>query len=60
VRPGDVIVAFNGQPVADPSHFQRLVLDARIGSTATVAVLREGRKLEFKLPIVSTSSRARR
>ena len=60
VRPGDIIVSFNGQPVADPSHFSRLVLDARIGSTATIAVLREGRRLEFKLPIVSTSSRVRR
>jgi len=60
LRPGDLIVAFNGQPVNDPSHFQRMVLDARIGSTATVAVLREGRRVEFKLPIVSTSTRARR
>jgi serine protease Do len=60
LRPGDVIVAFNGQPVNDPSHFNRLVLDARIGSTATVTVLREGRRMEFKLPIVSTSSRTRR
>jgi Do/DeqQ family serine protease len=60
LRPGDVIVAFKGQPVNDPSHFNRLVLDARIGSTATVTVLREGRRMEFKLPIVSTSSRTRR
>ena len=34
---------FNGQPVDDPSQFYRLVADARIGSTATVRVLREGR-----------------
>jgi serine protease Do len=60
MRPGDIIVAFNGQPVTDPSHFNRLVLDARIGSTATVTVLREGRRVDFKLPIVSTSSRTRR
>jgi serine protease Do len=60
LRPGDVIVTFNGQPVTDPSHFNRMVLDARIGSTATVTVLREGRKIEFRLPIVSTSSRGRR
>jgi S1-C subfamily serine protease len=60
LRPGDVIVSFNGQAVTDPSHFNRMVLDARIGSTATVTVLREGRKIEFRLPIVSTSSRGRR
>ena len=57
IRPGDVVVAFNGQPITDPSQFMRMVSDARIGSTATVTVLREGRKAEFHLPIVSTSSR---
>jgi serine protease Do len=61
LRPGDVIIAFNGQPVSDPSQFQRMVLDARIGSTATVTVQREGRKIDFRLPIVSSSNaRARR
>jgi S1-C subfamily serine protease len=60
LRPGDVIVSFNGQAVTDPSHLNRLVLDARIGSTATLVVLREGRRIEFRLPIVSTSSRVRR
>src|SRR5204862_3940215 len=47
IRPGDVVVAFNGQPITDPSQFMRMVSDARIGSTATVTVLREGRKAEF-------------
>jgi serine protease Do len=56
LRPGDVIVAFNGQPIADPSQFSRLVADAKIGTTATVKVLRGGRTMEFKLPIVSTAS----
>jgi serine protease Do len=61
LRPGDVIVAFNGQAIADPSQFQRMVSDAKIGTTATIKVLREGRPMEFKLPIVSSSrSRARR
>jgi serine protease Do len=60
LRPGDIIISFNGQTVTDPSHLNRLVLDARIGSTATVVALREGRRIEFKLPIVSTSSRGRR
>jgi serine protease Do len=60
LRPGDVIVAFNGQPVSDPSQFARFVADARIGSTATVRIVREGRTLEFKLPIVSTASQRTR
>jgi len=58
LEPGDVIVAFNGQPIGDPSQFLRLVADSKIGSTATLKVLRNGRTMEFKLPIVS-SSRAR-
>jgi serine protease Do len=57
LRPGDVIVSFNSLPVDDPSQFVRNVADARIGSTATVRVLRNGRSIEFKLPIVSSSSR---
>jgi serine protease Do len=60
IRPGDVIVAFNGQPIDDPSQFSRMVADAKIGTTATVKVLRNGRSMQFKLPIVSSSSRARR
>jgi serine protease Do len=59
LRPGDVIVAFNGHVIDDPSQFSRLVADAPIGSTANVKVMRNGRPMEFKLAIVS-SSRARR
>jgi serine protease Do len=61
LRPGDVIVGFNGQAIDDPSQFLRLVADAKIGSTATVRVLRQGRAMELKVPIVSSSiARARR
>ena len=44
VRPGDVIVRFNSTPIDDPSQLYRLVADARIGSTATIRVLRNGRR----------------
>jgi Do/DeqQ family serine protease len=57
VEPGDVIVAFNSQKVNDPSQFFRLVADARIGSTATLTVLRNGRSRDVKIPIVSNASR---
>jgi S1-C subfamily serine protease len=61
LRPGDVIVGFNGQVIGDPSQFSRLVADAKVGTTATIKALRNGRPIEFKLPIVSSStSRARR
>jgi len=55
VRPGDVIVGFNGTKVDDPSQLYRLVADARIGSTATIKVFRSGRTLDIKVPIVSDS-----
>jgi serine protease Do len=52
LEPGDVIVSFNGQPVEDPSHFLRLVADAKIGSTATVSVMREGRPMTLQIPVL--------
>ena len=51
LRPGDVVVAFNGSQVTDGGHLSRLIQDAQIGSTATLAVIREGRRLELQVPI---------
>ena len=56
LRPGDVIVEFNKQQVDDPSQFFRLVADAKVGSTASVRVLRDGRAMDFRLPIVPSSA----
>ena len=56
LRPGDVIVEFNRQKVDDPSQFFRLVADAKVGSTASIRVLRDGRAMDFMLPIVSSSA----
>jgi serine protease Do len=53
VRPGDVIVGFNNQAVDDPSQLFRLVADSKIGSTATIKIVRSGRSLDFKVPIVA-------
>ena len=60
IRPGDVIVGFNGTAIDDPSQLNRLVADSKIGSTATLKVLRGGRSVEFKLVIVSSASSRRR
>src|SRR5262252_1990403 len=59
IRPGDIIVGFNSAALDDPSQLQRAIADSKIGSTATVKVLRGGRTMEFKLPIVSSSASAR-
>jgi serine protease Do len=60
LRPGDVIVAFNGQTVADASQLRRMVSDAKIGAPATFKVLRSGRPMEMKIPIESSASTASR
>ena len=60
LRPGDVVVAFNGQTVGDASQLRRMVSDARIGAPATFKVLRNGRPTEFKIPIESSASTASR
>ena len=49
---GDIIISFNGKTVIDPSHFVQLVSDAAIGSTATVVVIREGRQVTLKIPVL--------
>jgi len=55
LQPGDVIVEFNGQAVDDPSQLSRMVMDAKIGTTATLKVLRDGRTIAVKVPIVSNA-----
>ena len=56
LRPGDVIVSFNGTAVADGGQLSRLIQDARIGSTSAVAIVREGRRLELKIPIQTSTN----
>ena len=52
VEPGDIIVSFNGKDVADPTALVRLAADAPIGSTATVVVIRDGRRITLKIPVL--------
>ena len=52
IRPGDIIVSFDAQKVQDPGHLVRLVADAQIGSTAQVTVVRSGRSVDVRVPIV--------
>jgi serine protease Do len=59
LRPGDVVLSVNGQPIDDPSQFLRLVADSKPGTTAVIKILRGSKTMEFKLPIVSTSTSTR-
>ena len=60
LRPGDVIISFNGTALEDQSHFMRLLADAKIGSTVTLGLLREGKSVTVKVPIVKATGQARR
>jgi Do/DeqQ family serine protease len=60
LRPGDVVVSFNGTAIEDPSQLYRLLSDAKIGTTVTLGILREGRSTSVKVPIVKSVGQARR
>ena len=47
----DIILTFNGMDVTDPLHLVRLVGDAEIGSTARITVLRDGRRVDLRVPV---------
>jgi serine protease Do len=59
MEPGDIIIAFNGEAVTDTAELSRRIADARIGSTATVRVLRGQRAIDLKIPIVADARRRR-
>jgi serine protease Do len=59
IQPGDVIVSFNGAKTETAEAFTKLLADAPIGSTATVDVIRQGRRMTLKVPIVGRGTRAR-
>ncbi|MBI4476706.1 MAG: trypsin-like peptidase domain-containing protein [Acidobacteria bacterium] len=60
LEPGDVIVSFNGQPIEDPGPINRLIADSKIGSTVRIGIIRDGRKMEFQVPVGSSARRSRR
>jgi serine protease Do len=60
LRPGDVIVGFNGQNISAASQLRRMVADARIGTTATLKIVRNNRTVDMKIPIQSSASTASR
>ncbi|MBV8049691.1 MAG: trypsin-like peptidase domain-containing protein [Acidobacteriaceae bacterium] len=47
LREGDVIIAFDGKPVAGVDDLHRLLTDARVGVSNSVSVLRWTEKLEL-------------
>jgi serine protease Do len=56
LRPGDVIVSFNGQSIDDASQLRKMVADTKIGTTATLRVMRSNRPMDMRIAIESSAS----
>jgi serine protease Do len=51
VEPGDVILSFDGKPVADMRHLPRVVAEARVGKTVEVTVWRKRQLSKLKVTV---------
>ncbi len=56
LMPGDIIVAYNGQPVANYSKFQRIHVQTKAGETVTLKVNRKGKLLALKIKLAKGPS----
>jgi serine protease Do len=48
LRPGDVVIAYNGQAIDDPNKLPRLVAATKPGQSATLRIWRDGKAEEVK------------
>ena len=60
VRPGDVIVGFNGKAVKASEDFERSMLNAPVGSVVTLRIRRGREEFDVKVPIAEMPSRNER
>jgi serine protease Do len=60
MRPGDIVVNFNGTAVEDQAQFARMLSEAKIDSTVTLGILREGKQLTIRVPVVKSAPQLRR
>lgn len=56
--PGDVVLKFNGRPVADSGQLAGMVGESRPGDQARLEVLRRGKKLELVATLGATADAA--
>ncbi len=49
VRPGDLLIELDGEPVTDATALQRLMVHERIGRTVDVLLVRDGAELTLEL-----------
>ncbi len=55
LQPGDIIVAFDGQPVHGIDDLHRLLTGDRIGTATTVGVVRKAERLELPITAAETA-----
>src|SRR6058998_2057170 len=55
LQPGDIIVAFDGQPVHGIDDLHRLLTGDRIGTATTVAAVRKAERLELPITAAETA-----
>jgi S1-C subfamily serine protease len=55
LQPGDIIVAFDGQPVHGIDDLHRLLTGERIGAATTVAAVRKAERLELPITAAETA-----
>jgi serine protease Do len=56
VRPGDVLLAVNGKPVADSQGMAFRLATLRVGDRATLSIWRRGQTIELPLDLVAASA----
>ncbi len=57
LRPGDVVLTFNGTKVDTPAQLWRLVADTPVGRSVRLKVLRGERVVDLTVPVVTASRR---
>jgi len=57
LQPGDIIVAFDGQPVHGIDDLHRLLTGDRIGTATTVTAVRKAERLELPITAAETAKR---
>jgi len=58
VKPGDIIIAINGQPVDSPSKLSRLIARISPGDKIKVEVIRDGKKKVLKASLAERKDQA--
>lgn len=55
IRPGDIIINYNGQPIQLTDELSRLVTGTAPGTVVPVTVLRKGKEMKFQLKVAELS-----